>query len=176
MDRRRYLAAVGGGLATLAGATALADATRADVAAERNLHRPTGAPMATTTVRDDATYLPERDAVRDGDGTRSFAEWLRWTAFEHAAETVVPVVEDRLGESDASLGRGIRSLVFGLVVTVDYGVTRNREGEIVSEPSVPLDRVLAVAPRTVTVTVDLDGRSAHREVPVGVEETAAQSD
>lgn len=174
MDRRRYLAAVGGGLATLAGATALADATRADVAAERNLHRPTGPPVATTTVREDATYLPERDAVRDGGEPVPFGEWARQTAFEHAAETVVPVVEDRLSESDAGLGRGIRSLVFGLLVTVDYGVTRNREGDVVAEPSVSLDRVLAVAPRTVTVRVKVDGRSVRREVPVGVAETEAQ--
>ncbi|MFC6862511.1 hypothetical protein ACFQGE_03425 [Halomicroarcula sp. GCM10025817] len=174
MNRRRYLSALGGGLAALVGAVALGDATRADVAAERGLHRPSGAPVSTRTVRDDVTYLPERDAVRDGDGTRPFAAWLRRTAFEHAAETVVPVVEDRLGESDAGLGRGIRSLLFGSIVTVDYGVTRNRDGDVVAEPSVPLERVLSVAPRSVDVTVELDGRTARRGAPVGVEVTETQ--
>ncbi|MFC7021404.1 MULTISPECIES: hypothetical protein [Haloarcula] len=174
MNRRRYLSGVGAALAALLGVAAVGDATRADVAAERGLHRPRGAPVSTRAVRDDATFLTERDGVRDGDGTHPFAAWLRRTAFEHATETVVPVVEDRLGESDTGLGRGIRSLVFGSVVTVDYGVTRDRDGTVVAEPSVPLDRVLSVAPRTVTVTVELDGRTARREVPVGVEETEAQ--
>ncbi|GGN86452.1 hypothetical protein [Haloarcula pellucida] len=176
MNRRRYLAGIGGGLAALVGATAVADATRADIAADGALHRPSGAPVETTkTVDADAvTYLPDRDAVREDGGTEPFGEWVRWTAFEHAAERVVPTVEDRLDEPDAGLGRGIRSLVFGLVVTVDYGTTRNRDGEVVSEPTVPLDRVLSVAPRTVTVTVELDGRSAVRGVPVAVEETATQ--
>lgn len=167
MNRRRYLAGIGGGLAALVGATAVADATRADIAADGTLHRPSGAPVETTKTVD-------ADAVREDGGTEPFGEWVRWTAFEHAAETVVPTVEDRLDEPDAGLGRGVRSLVFGLVVTVDYGITRNRDGEVVSEPTVPLDRVLSVAPRTVTVTVELDGRSAVREVPVAVEETETQ--
>lgn len=175
MNRRRYLAAVGGGLATLVGATAVADATRADIAADGDLHRPDGAPAATTeSVDEGVRYLPDRGVVRDERGTEPFGEWVRRTTFEHAAETVVPVVEDRLGEADAGLGRGIRSLVFGLLVTVDYSVTRNREGAVVSEPSVSFDRVLSVAPRRVTVTVEVDGRTEVREVPVAVAETAAR--
>lgn len=175
MNRRQYLAGVGVGFAALVGATAVADATRADIAVDGNLHRPGGPPVETTATRDEAvTYLPDRNAVRENGETRPFDEWVRWTAFERAAETVVPVVEDRLDEPDAGLGRGIRSLAFGLVATIDYGVTRNREGEVVSEPSVPLDRVVSVAPRTVTVTVELDGRSAVRTAPVAVEETEAQ--
>ncbi|MBX0321615.1 hypothetical protein EGH21_01095 [Halomicroarcula sp. F13] len=176
MNRRQYLAGVGGGLAALVGATAVADATRADVALDGNLHRPGGAPVETTVTvdRDVVTYLPDRDAVREDGETRPFDEWVRWTAFERAAETVVPVVEDRLDEPDAGLGRGIRSLVFGLVATVDYAITRNRDGAVVSEPTVPLDRVVSVAPRTVTVTVELAGRSAVRVAPVAVEKTEAQ--
>lgn len=163
MRRRKLLAGLGAGVAALGGGVTVADATRADIAAEGALQRPDGPPVTTTkTVGEDA--IPRPDA-------EPFERWARWTAYEHAAETVLSVVDDRLDEPVSGLGRGVRSLVFGLVVTVDHGVTRNRDGEVVSEPSVTLDQVVSVAPRTMTVTVETDERSATREVPVAVSES-----
>jgi len=164
MRRRKLLAGLGAGVATLGGGVAVADATRADIAFEGALQRPDGQPVSTTKTVGE-------DAVRDGADTEPFDRWARWTAYEHAAETVLSVVDDRLDEPVSGLGRGVRSLLFGPVVTVDHGVTRNRDGEVVSEPNVPLDRVVSVAPRTMTVTVELNGQAATREVPVAVSES-----
>lgn len=176
MDRRRFLASLGGSLAAIAGGTATASGTKADIAADGRLHRPDGEPAATTeTVTDGSVdYLSESDCVRDEHGTEPFDQWAKQTAIEHAAETVLSVVDDRLDEDDPGLGRGIRSLLFGLVVTVDHTVTRDRDGDVVHEPNVSMEQVLSVAPPTIRATVELDGRSLERAVPVAVGHSEAQ--
>ncbi|MFC6973935.1 hypothetical protein ACFQL1_03465 [Halomicroarcula sp. GCM10025709] len=176
MERRRYLAALGGSVATLVGGTAAANATRVDITLDGRLHRADGDPAATTkTVTDSAVeYDPDSGRVRTDHGTEPFDAWARRTAIEHAAETVLSVVDRRLDEDLSGVGRGIRSLLFGLVVTVDHTVTRNRDGEVVGEPTVPMEQLLATAPRTMRATVELDGRSLERPVPVGVGHSETQ--
>jgi hypothetical protein len=176
MQRRRYLTALGGSVATLVSGTVLAGETRADITLDGRLHRADGEPAATTrTVTDSAVeYRPESDRVRTDHGTEPFDAWAGRTAIEHAAERVLSVVDRRLDEELSGVGRGIRSLLFGLVVTVDHTVTRNRDGEVVSEPTVPMERLLATAPRTIRATVELDGRSLERAVPVAVGHSQTQ--
>ncbi|WP_324758709.1 hypothetical protein [Haloarcula montana] len=176
MERRQYLAALGGSITAVVGGTALASGTRVDIALDGSLHRGGGEPAATTKRVTDSSveYSPESNRVEDGNGTEPFRTWARRAAIEHAAETVLPIVDGRLDEDISGLGRGIRSLLFGLVVTVDHTVTRNRDGEVVSEPTVPMERVLAVAPRTIRATVELAGESFERSVPVAVGHSETQ--
>lgn len=170
VNRRTLLAAGAGGLAAVAGGAALADATRADVAADRQLTRGEGdrAALERTVARESVEYLEATDEVEADGRTVPFEEWARREAAEVGADAVVGVVEDRLDRSLRGVGSGVRYLLFGPVVTLDHTVTRNREGEVVNEPDVPLETLVAVAPRRLAVTVVLEGRSSTARFPVGV--------
>ncbi|WP_255195350.1 hypothetical protein [Halorarius litoreus] len=170
MNRRQFLLAGGGAIGTLAGGTAVGKATRADIVATDEMSRATGEPVALSrTVTDESvTYLDATDEVSDRGHTDPFDRWARRECAELAADTVLDVVQDRLEKPIEGVGSGLRALLFGFVVTVDHTVTRNSDGEVVGEPNVRLDRLTAVAPRSMTVTVTLDGRSFTRVLPVGV--------
>lgn len=169
MNRRTYLTAVGGGLATLVGGAAVADATRADLYADGELVWGQGAPatIERTITRDSVALLPSGE-VREREHTEPFPSWARRECEAVGADTVVSIVDDRLDTDLEGVGSGVRYLLFGPVVTVDHTVTKNRDGDVVSEPNVPVERVRAVAPRTLRVTVTLEGRSFTRKLPVGV--------
>jgi hypothetical protein len=170
VNRRTYLAATGGAVATLAGGTAVASATRADILADSEMTRGDGAPVeiAHAPASESAKYRADGDTVAVDGTTVPFERWARREAFEAGADAVVPTIGDRLDRSLEGVGSGVRHLVFGLVVAVDHTVTRNRDGDVTSEPNVSLDRLSSVAPRTMTVTVSLDGRESTTDVPVGV--------
>ena len=170
MNRRTYLAVAGGAVATLAGGTAAASVTRADILADSELTRGEGAPVeiAHSVAGEDAEYRPDSDTIAVDGTTIPFERWARREAFEAGADAVVPTIDDRLDKSLEGVGSGVRHLVFGLVATVDHTVTRDRDGDVTSEPNVSLDRLVSAAPRTLTVTVALDGREATTDVPVGV--------
>lgn len=162
----------------LAGGTAAAKATRADVIIEPRMYRGDGDPIAIreTVKRDDVAYLDGTDAVRVGDRTEPFERWARREASRNAAESILPAIEDRFDGPVSGLGRGLAYPLFGAVVTVDHGVTRTRGGDIESEPNVSLDELVSVTPRTVTVTVSLEGRAATRSLPGAVEHGDVQED
>jgi hypothetical protein len=170
VNRRRYLLAAGGTLATLGGGAAVADATRADLTVDRELSRGQGPPATVerTVGRDGVEYVASSDTVRVDGRSEPFERWARRKCEGIGAHTVVAIVDDRLDANLEGVGSGVRSLLFGPVVTVDHTVTRNRDGEVVSEPNVPVDRVRVVAPRTLSVTVTLEGRRLTRRLPVGV--------
>lgn len=171
MKRRTLLAGAWAGVAALVGGAAAAEATRADVAVEPMTCGEGDPASVERTVTDDSVeYLPASDAVRyDHGGRDSFGRWAYFETAELVAETVVPLVNDRLEVDVEGVGRGIRGLLFGSVVTVDHAVSRDREGRVLSEPNVSVADLVAVAPPTVTATVTLDGRSHTRDVPVAVE-------
>jgi len=170
VNRRTLLASAAGGLVAGAGGAALADATRADVVADRGLTRAEGdrAELERTAARESVAYVDSTDEVEEDGRTAPFEEWARREAAAVGADAVVGVVADRLDRSLEGVGSGVRSLVFGPVVTVDHTVTRNREDEVVNEPDVPLETLVEVAPRSLAVTVALEGRSSTARVPVGV--------
>lgn len=177
MKRRTLLAGAWAGAAALVGGAAAAEATRADVAFEQSMTRGKGDPASVErTVADDAVeYLPASDAVRyDHGGRDSFGQWAYYETAEVVAETVVPLVDDRLDVQLSGVGRGVRGLAFGLVVTVDHAVSRDREGRVLSEPNVSVADLVSVAPPTMRATVTLDGRSHARDVPVAVEHVEYQ--
>lgn len=170
MNRREFLVSTAGVCGVAAGGTLLAEATRADLLASDELTRGNGEPASITeTVTSDAVeYLPSTNEVRTRDDTTSFDTWARLECHDTAASEIVEVVDDRIEQSVEGVGSGIRHLAFGLVVTVDHSVSRDRDGEVTSSPNVALDRLIALAPRTLTVTVELDGQASRRTLPVGV--------
>ena len=170
MDRRRFLIAGGGTVVAVAGGTAVANATRADLFADSELTRGKGEAVAIekTITRDSVEYLESTKAVRESGHTQPFKKWARSEARETGATEVLPVVDNRLDKAVEGVGSGVRYLLFGPVITVDHTVTRDRDGSIVSEPNVPLEQLISVAPRALTVTVTLDGHAFTKEFTVGV--------
>jgi len=168
--RRKYLVSAGGALVTLTGGTAVVRETRADILADGELTRGRGEPakVERAIVRDSVEYLEPTDEVRENGHTDPFGEWARRECGEVGAEAVVSVVERRIDGPVEGVGSGVQYLLFGPVVTVDHTVTQERDGSVASEPNIPLDRLVSVAPPTMTVTVALDGREYTAELPVGV--------
>jgi hypothetical protein len=170
VNRREFLVSTAGVCGVAAGGTLLAESTRADVLASDELTRGNGDPasITETVTGDDVEYLPSTNEVRAGDGTTPFDTWARLECHDAAGSEILEIVDDRSEKSVEGVGSGIRHLAFGLVVTVDHAVTRDRDGDVTSRPNVALDRLIAVAPRTLTVTVELDGQTDRRTFPVGV--------
>jgi hypothetical protein len=169
VNRRNYLIAAGGALIAVTGGTAVANAARADLLADSELTRGKGEAVAIekTIARDSVEYLESTNEVRENDHTQPFDKWARSECVEIGANEVVPVVANRLDKAVEGVGSGVRYLIFGPVISVDHIVTRDRDGSIVSEPNVPLDQLISVAPRTMTVTVSLDGHEYSTQIPVG---------
>ncbi|WP_152421683.1 hypothetical protein [Halogeometricum pallidum] len=170
MNRRNFLIAGGGTVVALAGGTAVAGATRADILADTELTRGKGeaVKIEKTITPESVEYLESTNEVRENGHTQPFNNWARRECAEIGAGEVVPVVDDRLETAVEGVGSGVRYLIFGPVITVDHTVTRDRDGSIVSEPNVTLEQLISVAPRTMTVTVTLDGHTFTKEFPVGV--------
>lgn len=185
MNRRRYLGGVGAAITTLGGGTALAKRERLDIVVDSALVRAEGEAVTTsaTVEGESVTYLESTDEVRyltlvhdDGTAeheTESFESWANRECAEVAAEAILPAVESRLDEPP-KVGRGIRGLLFGLVVTVDHGISYGRDGSVMSKPNVDFDELVSVAPRSITTTITLEEREHTRSVPVAVEHTESQ--
>lgn len=169
MNRRKVLLTAGGAIIAVGG-TAVANATRADLLADSELTRGKGEAVTIerTITRDSVEYLESTNEVRENGHTEPFNEWARRESEKTGASAVVPVVENRFEKSVEGVGSGVRYLIFGPVITVDHTVTRDRDGSIVSEPNVTLDQLISVAPRTMTVTINLNGRGYTKDIPVGV--------
>ena len=167
MNRRTYVTAIGGGLASLAGGVAVAKATRADITADPSLVRGKGEPVATTgtVTRDYLEYIEETNGVRYPDATEPFAKWARRECAVIGSSAVLPAINNRIDKPLEGVGKGVRALAFGLVITVDHTIARDREGTVMSEPNVGLDELVTVAPRSVTATVVLEGHEYTRDVP-----------
>jgi len=178
MNRREYLAVAGGSLVAVGGGAGLARATRADIAASGELNRGSGAPVTReqTITRESVEYLPETNEVRERGSTQAFDDWARRECAAIGAREVLAVVQNRFDTAVEGVGSGVRHLLFGPAVTVDHTVTRDRDGEVTSEPNVTLDALTAAAPRTMTITVILDGQRYTRELPVGVGHTEVSAD
>lgn len=168
MNRRKFLLASGGIISV--GGTAVASATRTDILADEELTRGKGKAVAleNTNTLDSVTYLESTNEVRKNGNTLPFNKWARWECADIGASEVVFIVDNRLEPTVEGVGSGVASQIFGPVITADHTVTRDSDGTIVSEPNVTLDELISVAPRTVTVTVNLEGRGYATDIPVGV--------
>ncbi|WP_143165378.1 hypothetical protein [Halobaculum gomorrense] len=173
MNRRTFLGAVAGGGALLGGGVAVADATRADIAADPELRRARGAPITTEQAvsRESVEYRPESDTVRYSDTVEPFERWAERACAAVGAKAVLPAIDRRIdgaGDSLDGVGRGVRHLAFGTVITVDHTVVADPDGTARREPTVRFADLVAVAPRSMRSTVSLAGREHTRRVPVAV--------
>ena len=169
MNRRRFLAAVGGSVVALAGGTAVASATRADLLVDGELTRATGEPTSVSrTLTSDAIEFQGDGTVVENGTSWPVDRWERARCAETGARAAVETAAERVDGPLEGVGSGVRALAFGPVLTVDHTVTRGRDGEVESEPNVPLDRLVATAPRTVTVSLSVEDRTVTRSFPVGV--------
>jgi len=170
------------------------DALAAASEDDRDPRRPDGDPVSVErTITDpELDYLPEENAVRypayyrrtgrgpDGQPTRTtiyettpFADWGETECASVAADEVSAVADAAI-DGDPRLSVGITNREGEMAVTVQQTTTLNREGTVVSEPTTPFDRIVAVTPRSVDATVHLDGQTHATTVPVWVSETTLQ--
>ena len=133
---------------------------------------------------DNMKYFPSNETVRvvtlrnsegpAGFSTWSFEEWDKIECAEIGIERVRGVTADRLGtdEFGSSIGQppGFSS-ADASVIWVEM-TTQTEDGETVSTSTVPLARLADVAPRSVDVTVSLEGDTFSRIVPVFAEHVA----
>lgn len=146
-------------------------------------------PIATeeTVTDDDYEYVESNDTVRypatmsggevSSYGYSPFEDWTETEGASVGSTAVLDRLESRL-ESTASIGAGFgrRDDADGLAVSVTYETLKNRDGEVIDEPEVPVERVLAETPRAVEAQVEFAGRSASHSYPVFVWNTVLQQE
>ena len=143
-----------------------------------------------TVNSDDVTYLGDGKVqivtVVSGDEdvsakTLPFGEWADIEARRAGSYAVGDALADRIDDDDVDLSglRGpsyapLRTVVgtpddgsSGHGVLVEYVYT-DEDGTTVAEPTIGFDRVVELAPREVTVDVELDGHVHESVVPVWV--------
>lgn len=181
LSRRRALALLGVGGVSVPGGIA---AFRPTMLVRRP--RAEGDPVSVErTIADDAVeYRPASDTVRwsrstDGTGpyeTEPFERWASRKCAAVGADVVLPTIRDRSDGEVTGVATGVSGTLVGTVVTVRVGATYDLDGNVVSEPSVSVEEVIDVTPRTVRATITLDGREHTRPVPVFVEEGDVSED
>lgn len=176
MNRRRFLGALG------VGAFGLFEAVGNDVPALVGGHpRARGDPISVEHIVEDPDleYDPSSDSVRyatvkSGEEvvrstTEPFETYANRRCASVGSEVVLPTVRERFDRDLEGLGKGVSGEVFRLVITVMHVTTHDRDGEVITEPNFAFEELVERAPRTVTVTLTLDGRSHRRSVPVFAE-------
>jgi len=180
MNRRTFLAGlIGGGLAAASGFS-----THRPALLEGS-QRAGGEPISVTrTITDDSvTYDPDRGTVRyptlmDSDGpvehaSEPFALWANRRCASVGSDEILPTIEDRVDRELAGVGTGVRGTAFGLASTVSATTTLDRDGTVVSEPNVSVERLRTVTPATVYTAIRFEEREHRRAVPVFVTESTA---
>jgi hypothetical protein len=147
--------------------------------------RPNGAPVSTDRTitdepgynQDELEYFPENQTVRyislrsggrpAGYDTWTFNEWGRIESAEIGARRASEVTASRLGVE--GLGGGMSSPPDeseGLVIIVRIKKVLDRDGKVVSWPVATFPDLLEAAPRSVDVTLTIEGDTYTRTVPV----------
>lgn len=127
---------------------------------------------------DDREYFPANKTVRYVAATSggepvdfetiSFEEWAPTKSTEVGMKRVQEVTPTRLGTDEFTAGMGVppeSAQTEGLVIWLTVA-TRTDDGETISTPTVPLPRLADVAPRSVDVTISIEGDAFSRTVPV----------
>ncbi len=161
-------------------------ATEAD---SRDPVRPDGEPVSVDrTITDDPGYeqdnvehFPQNKTVRyvshmsGGEpaayDTWSFEEWGRIESAEVGATRARTVTARRLGVEEVGSGMSSppdEAETEGLVITVQISKTLSRDGEVVSWPVATFPDLKGAAPRSVDVTLSIEGDTFSRPVPVYV--------
>lgn len=138
-------------------------------------------------TQDELEYFPDNQTVRyvstysggspSGYDTWTFNEWGRIESAEIGAGRASEVTASRLGVN--GVGGGISSPPDdseGLVVTVRIEKMLDRDGDIVSWPVATFPDILEAAPRSVDVTLTIEGDTYTRTVPVYASYSVLQYD
>ena len=139
---------------------------------------------ATTTIdREGIEYVSANDTVRyvarwrtntSGETitrkpiyeTIEFEEWAEIECASVAAARVTDVIRERVEGDAESISSAVTTEEGTPIVVVQYRTLLNRDGEVISEPTVPYERVKRVAPRKVAVSLTFEGRKHHCVVQV----------
>lgn len=148
--------------------------------------RAEGAPVSVERVISDGTieYRPASDTVRwskstDQTGpyvTEPFEKWASRSSASVGSEVVVSTIQDRVGKEVTGIGEGVSGEIIGSVISVHIGSTFDVDGNVISQPNIPTERLVAVTPRTVRTTITLEGREYTRPIPVFIEEVTMYED
>ncbi|SEO03267.1 hypothetical protein SAMN05216388_1007102 [Halorientalis persicus] len=110
---------------------------------------------------------PEREPVYE---TTPFEDWATTECASVGADAVAQRIEERI-DGDPAASVGITRENGEMAVSVQQTTVRDRDGEVVSEPSVPFERIVEVTPRAVEATVRLADQEHTATVSVWVSET-----
>ncbi|NEU56859.1 hypothetical protein [Halorussus sp. MSC15.2] len=114
---------------------------------------------------------PERDSAYR---TMPFERWAKTECANLGQQRVAEAVESRLDE-DQSAGYAVgQHPDDGLAVKVRISTMRNRDGTVVSEPTVEYDDLRDVTPESVTATIQYAGQECTETFPVVVSELEGQ--
>lgn len=149
-----------------------------------------------TVEREHVEYLESEDAIRyvaawrapdnvtrsdESPPTRTpvyetvpFAEWAETECAAAAAKRMGGVLESRLNGSVEGVSAGITRVNDTVVVAVTRRTLYDRDGNVISTPTVGFDRLAAVTPRQVTVTLTIENRTTTCTVPVVVQSMEVQ--
>lgn len=183
-QRRRVLVAIAGAAAGLAGCTS--DEQSQTTAGSPSTPQGDRLQVNVTYDESDVEYIEANDTVRYGAGQRrtgtpttaeaGVVEFERW-AYREAASVGADRVRDRL-EQRLSTGSGpgvsvgweqVDGSPENYEIVVFLTTTEARIGAVVSTPTIGRDRVAAVTPRRIDVTLTLESRSFRAEYPVRID-------
>lgn len=82
---------------------------------------------------------------------------------------MLSTIAERVSTSIDGVGEGVESRLFGMVISVDYGIKYDEENNVVNKPDISFSLLVRTAPRTLQATITLDGSKYTREVPVVVQ-------
>jgi hypothetical protein len=136
-----------------------------------------------TIRRDDLEYVASNDTVRYVAAWRTnrsgetptrkpiyetipFEEWAETECASAAARRVGEAIDERLGGPHDGVTTGVTTEESERTVLVEHQTLVDRDGEVVSEPSVSYRRVRRVAPERAIVEVTFAGQTRECEVPV----------
>jgi len=202
MQRRAALAATATALSLFAGC--LSDAPTGSDGSDRTMPASRGPtrgesdvqPAVETVESDDTVeYLADEHAVRyvarwrnegrgeDGEPTREpgyetvpFEEWAEIECVEAAGRAAADHVGEELGAT--GVGAGISNAVDGeeLAAVLAIETELDRDGEVVREPSVDFDALVATTPASVDATYVLADQAHRMDVPVYARHSVLKQD
>lgn len=140
-----------------------------------------------TVEDDDYQYVESNDTVRypalmSGDTVVEYAyepfeDWGRVEGASVAAEHVRSLLEKRVPDAETlTVAMSNRGEQDGLRLSVSLTTHLDRDGEVLSEPSVSRSEVVESTPRSATATVYFAGRTHTETYPVYVREATIQNE
>ena len=191
-SRRYLLGGCGAVFVSLGGCVSLGVKSRSDTTTIPMQDYSDTISVTKTIEREEIEYLPENDSVRyvarsrgvnrDEDAsleresvyeTIPFEEWAETECAHVGAKAVSSAMKRRLGTADG-LVAGVTHENGRRIISLDHQTMLDRDGDVVTKPSVTYERVKRAAPTRVRATISLAGRKHTAMVPVKTGKTTIQ--